>query len=401
MCVSGIQLLLDKYIRNQCDPYEASQVLAWLETTEYNIEHEQLLCQILSEGETTNDAITPALIVNLQQILEQTLNVIQTTVPEKKPLIKMTWLRSVAAIVLFLFVGTLAYSLTQEKKSIDKATLISTKSKKDILPGGNKAILELADGTRLLLDETINGEMVNEDNTRLIKFNGLLTYEKTGKATGERYNTISTPRGGQYQLILSDGSRVWLNAASSLHFPVSFSGNERKVELQGEGYFEVAKDPSRPFKVEVYYPSGKSGTAINVLGTHFNINAYQDEESIKTTILEGAVQLSTQSMARRLNPGEQGSTNGKGALTVSNQVDLNQVIAWKNGFFNFNNTDLKMVMRQLSRWYGVEVVYEGLLPLREFGGEVQRNLNLNQVLLLLETNEVHFRIEDKRIIVAP
>jgi ferric-dicitrate binding protein FerR (iron transport regulator) len=197
-------------------------------------------------------------------------------------------------------------------------------------------------------------------------------------------------------VVLADGSKVWLNAESSITFPTAFIGKERNVEIKGEAYFEVAHNAQMPFNVKV------KNMTVQVLGTHFNVNAYDDENWIKTTLLEGSIKVSKGSDSKIIKPGEQAQTeNGDNSLIAVQAVDPDEVVAWKNGLFHFNNAGLPEVMHQLSRWYDVDVVYNGPVPKRKFGGEMQSNLKLSQVLELLEKNEVNFKIEGKKIIVMP
>jgi len=269
----------------------------------------------------------------------------------------------------------------------------------DFLPGKNTAILTLADGSTIVLDSAKNGALTSQGNTKVIKLNnGQLAYSSSGATNEVLYNTMSTPRGGQYKLVLSDGSKVWLNAASSIHYPTSFPGNERKVEITGEAYFEVAHDAKKPFKVSV------NNMEVQVLGTHFNVNAYRDERTINTTLLEGSVKVTKGSSMSILKPGQQAIIQQAGddkKITVENNIDVEAVIAWKNGYFSFTNADMTAVMRQISRWYDVDIVYEGKIPDRKFGGEISRNLNASQALKILQASKVHFRIEGKKIIVLP
>jgi ferric-dicitrate binding protein FerR (iron transport regulator) len=256
----------------------------------------------------------------------------------------------------------------------------------------------LANGKKIVLDSMSNGVVAVQSGAKILLKNDQVSYNNTREAEAVSYNTMSTPRGRQYTLVLSDGSKVWLNAASSITFPTSFMGKERNVEITGEAYFEVAHDAERPFKVKV------GDMQVQVLGTHFNVNAYEDEGDIKTTLLEGSVKVSKGNENTLIVPGEQAvilnSPSGVGGITVKKDIDLDEVVAWKNGLFNFNNADLKTVMRQLSRWYNVNIIYTGEIPNRVFGGEMQRDLHLSQVLKLLEKNNVHFKIDGKNIVVG-
>jgi ferric-dicitrate binding protein FerR (iron transport regulator) len=290
----------------------------------------------------------------------------------------------------------------------------SGKVRQDVLPGKQGAILTLADGSHIVLDSLGNGVVTTQGNQRIILSNGRILYKGINGVTPEKalYNTMSTPKGRQYQLVLPDGSKVWLNAASSITYPIAFTGNERVVTVTGEAYFEVthlsrALSPGVgagkvPFIVKINTPSG-NGEEVDVLGTHFNINAYDDESAIKTTLLEGSVRMTKGSNSLLIRPGQQAVflNHSSGEKGIVSEVDVDQVMAWKEGLFNFEGADLKTVLRQLGRWYDVEIVFEGNIPQRKFGGEIPMNLNLSQVLQLLEKIEVKYRIEGKKLVVTP
>ncbi|HEU4470758.1 MAG TPA: FecR domain-containing protein [Flavisolibacter sp.] len=315
---------------------------------------------------------------------------------EYKPPAKVRALRPLrragiaAAVLLLLSIGAYLAFFQKPSGRTLADTPVAIPLQNDVAPGKDGAILTLADGKTILLENASNGKLTED----AIKSGNQLSYQNTSSKEVE-YNTMSTPRGRQYSLVLADGTRVWLNAGSSIHFPTAFVEKERRVEITGEAYFEVARDASKPFHVAV------NGMDVRVLGTHFNINAYSDEESIKTTLLEGSVQVSNGARQVVIKPGEQASFSGgnSGLVNVRSGVDIDAVIAWKNGFFSFNNSDLPTVMRQIARWFDVEVVYEGTVPTRRFGGEISRNLNASQVLKILEESKVRFRIEGRRIIV--
>ncbi len=264
------------------------------------------------------------------------------------------------------------------------------------MPGGNKAILTLADGTKVELDTASNGTVTKQGNITVIKLDGQLAYNVEGNLAREAvYNTITTPKGGQYRLLLADGSKVWLNAASSLRFPTTFTSKERRVELTGEGYFEVAHNTEKPFYVSVREMD------VKVLGTHFNINSYQDDEVIRTTLLEGSVFVSSKKIKRAavLKPGQQALLNGV-QLDVKKDIDTEVIMAWKNGKFNFDGDNIQTVMRQLEKWYDVQVEYRGDITTEEFVGVISRNVNLSEILNMLEkTNAVDFELKGKKIIV--
>ncbi|WP_341835316.1 FecR domain-containing protein [Chitinophaga pollutisoli] len=265
-----------------------------------------------------------------------------------------------------------------------------------VVPGGNKAVLYLAGGQTITLDTAGNGAIASQGNVQVIKLDsGQLAYQGGGQAGEVTYNTLATPRGGQFRIILPDGSSVWLNAASTLRFPTAFTGGERVVELKGEAYFEIAKNAKMPFRVKVREMS------VQVLGTHFNVMAYDDESSIRTTLLEGAVKVNQGAHTLEMRPGQQVSAHPAGNMSIQDGVDVEEVVAWKNGYFHFNHESLQGVMRQIGRWYDAEISYEGEIPDREFGGKIARGSSVKDVLKILELSNVRYRIEGKKIIVTP
>lgn len=271
--------------------------------------------------------------------------------------------------------------------------------KQDLAPGGNRAILTLADGTQIPLDSAGTGNLAQQGNMRIIKLDsGQLAYRPAGgdATTAVLYNTISTPRGGQFRITLPDGSQVWLNASSSLRYPTVFAGHERRVELSGEAYFEVAKKAGMPFRI------GSNAMEVEVLGTHFNMMTYDDEEVLKTTLLEGAVKVTRDGRSRQLLPGQQARVHrSDGSMDVLKDANTEEAVAWKNGFIQFEGQDIKAAMRMLARWYNVDVEYRAAVP-AHFRGIIPRNVPVSQVLKMMElTGEVHFSIEGNKIIVSP
>ncbi|MDB5231565.1 MAG: hypothetical protein JWN76_2370 [Chitinophagaceae bacterium] len=267
----------------------------------------------------------------------------------------------------------------------------------DIAPGGDKAILTLADGSKIILDSAANGNITQQGGTKVIKTGGELAYSAEEKTTEVLYNTIATPTGGQYRLLLADGSKVWLNAVSSIRFPTAFTGSERKVEISGEAYFEIAHDASKPFTVSV------NGTEVQVLGTHFNINAYTDEELMRTTLLEGKIKIKKGDKSELLNPGQQAVTDNKtAAIKIISDADVDDAVAWKDGLFNFEHSDLNQILREFARWYGVQVEMEENMSGKTFFGIVSRNSSLASVLKALKNggpNDINYKLEGKRLIV--
>ncbi|HEX6431712.1 MAG TPA: FecR family protein [Niastella sp.] len=326
------------------------------------------------------------------------------------PIIKRTWFRIAMAAAIVVMVGIPVYYYiirTPAPKELVQTKKQPAPPPHDALPGGNKALLTLADGSVIDLDKATIGTIATEGKTVVSKKeDGRLEYLSAHSPLTidhSPYNILSTPTGGQYHLELPDGSKVWLNAESSIRYPTVFNGNERQVELTGEAYFEIKKNQDKPFRVHFTSPSkdgvGRKGT-IEVLGTHFNVNAYHDEATIRTTLLEGKVKTSMMNgQWSILKPGQQAVIHHS-QLTI-HDVDTEEAIAWKNGLFYFDNVDIQSIMRQLSRWYKVQVVFKGKIPARRFAGQVSRNANLSQVLKILELSKVHFTVEGDVVTVLP
>ncbi|MEO7982711.1 MAG: FecR domain-containing protein [Bacteroidota bacterium] len=396
--------LFQKYLENQCTPEEAETVLAWLESEEYSQEQKELISGLLSGNPEVGKSITEALQQRLQKSFKNTLQKIEEKENTGGKLKKFVWLWYAAAAVLLILVGSGTYWLLQLKVPAKNTAMATYKEKtneikKDLAPGSNKAVLTLADGSTIVLDDAENGILTQQGNTKVVKVNGKLAYDPANTKNSEiLYNTISTPRGGQYQIELPDGSQVWLNSLSSLHFPAAFAGKERRVEITGEAYFEVAKNAAMPFKVAIVTPTGDVGE-IEVLGTHFNVMAYNDEAEVKATLLKGSIKINQDRKTVVIKPGQQARLQHQ-SIQVTDDVDIEEVMAWKNGYFQFNAASLQQVMRQIARWYDVEISYEGKVPERRFGGKISRDNNASEVLRVLELSKVKFRIEDKKIIVT-
>jgi ferric-dicitrate binding protein FerR (iron transport regulator) len=357
-----------------------------------------------------NDAAVDVRLTSMQnedQIAERIklrlLSTVQNSTVAKAERPHRIWWRIPAAAAVFLLIASSIFFIfnpKNKKQELAKTELNRPTPVNDIAPGGNKAVLTLADGSSIVLDSAANGTLTQQGNIKVQKLdNGQLAYTVNGKQVTENdeafYNTISTPRGGQYQVTLADGTQVWLNAASSIRFPVVFTGAERKVEITGEVYFEVSKNAAIPFKVKT------AASEVVVLGTHFIVNAYDDEAAVKTTLLEGSVKIIAAGQPiKYLQPGQQSAINKQGTITVLNNADIEEALAWKNGRFQFNSADLKSILRQISRWYDVDVVYKGNVNLH-FTGQLTRNDNVSKVFEeLVLTGEVHFKIEGKKIIVT-
>jgi transmembrane sensor len=310
-----------------------------------------------------------------------------------KPKIPRFFSYAAAAAVLFLILlGFYRFAGAPEKK-VEQAGNAKVQQPVDIPAGKDYAVLTLADGSTIVLDTAVSGALAQQGGTKLINQDGQLTYALQGPATEVFYNTVSTPRGGQYHLVLPDGSKVWLNSASSLRFPTAFAGDERRVELTGEGYFEVAHDVSKPFRVQ------KGNNTVEVLGTHFNINAYEDESSMRVTLLEGKVKVQSGKQSLLITPGTQALIPVSGDIMLNPDVNLSEVMAWKDGFFKFNNTDIQTMLRQAARWYDIEISYPEGVPADKFTGSLPRKVSLLEFLKILEYSDVKAGLTGRTVIV--
>jgi len=322
---------------------------------------------------------------------------------------RFLWLKYTAVASIFLVsISVVYFYFVNSRSNEEEQRLVQSTSKEhknDILPGGDKAILTLANGTRVILDKADDGQIAKQGNINIEKIkDGHLTYQRLNNEHLKidrrdpveliAYNTVSTPRAGQYQIILADGTKVWLNSFSSITFPTSFVGKERKVKITGEVYIEVVKDDTLPFIVEA------KGQQIEVLGTSFNINAYEDERTVNTTLVSGRIKVITGVNSKILNPGQQAEVIDN-QIKVRPVIDISAVVAWKNGYFDFNNADLPTLMRQLSRWYDINPIYVGDVGSHEFVGNIKRANNLSNVLKILKLSGVQFRIEGQNLLINP
>jgi len=399
-----VEILFEKFIKNECSVEEAQQIIELLaDENENSAYSDMMLAQLAKKVE--NKEISAELNTKLDRILQQIIDSDPPVVNiENKPFLNLRSLYKItaAAVILIVFSFGLINYLNHKHKFA-----LANNSKKDIAPGGNKAVLILANGAKVTLDNAANGKIAQQAGVVITKTkSGQILYTVSASKADAAdnviaYNTIETPRGGQYQVDLPDGTKVWLNAASSLRYPTRFAGNERKVELHGEGYFEVVKNNKMPFRVETL------GQVVEDLGTHFNVEDYADDPASKTTLLEGKVKISKAANGKILatdtykilKPGEQAIVNGN--IKIKN-VDVDEVVAWKEGVFEFDNEDIGSIMRKVSRWYNVDVEYKGTPTNDGFGGEVSRSKNISAVLHILETTgAVHFKIEGRRIMVLP
>lgn len=407
-----IRYLFGQYLQKSCSEEELKELFACIARPENRLVLEELM-------DTEYERVQPVIgEADWEHMFEQVVQPKEANLVYVNNVKRLRWMQVAAAAIVVLAIGVAGYWFINRnaRNEVAKHDQPVKRTAADILPGSNKAVLTLADGSVITLDSAANGQLAQQGNSQILKTkNGELVYEKTAQDPATplstdnsplTYNMLVIPRGGQYQLTLPDGSKVWLNAASSIRYPVTFVGNERRVELTGEAYFEVAKDGRKPFHVVT--PTQD----VEVLGTHFNVNAYSNEPSTKTTLLEGAVKV-TPAIGNRqsaknaersvvLKPGEQSELSGASSpLAINYSPDLEQTMAWKNGFILFNKADIKSIMRQVERWYNVDVVFEGDIPQRTFTGGIARSARLSELLRLFEVSKVKFRIEDKKLIVTP
>jgi transmembrane sensor len=296
------------------------------------------------------------------------------------------------AAAIFLFIGITVYILSNSKHTSSTAIV------QRILPGGNKAVLTLANGKKIVLNEGGDGQIASEAGVTVTKIKGLLVYtiskNKNESNNENAYNTIETHSGGKFRVVLADGTNVWLNAQSSIRYPLTFNSYKREVVLNGEGYFEVAHRNTQPFFVVTH------DHTVKVLGTHFNVNTYADEPVSKTTLMQGSIQINTSYGIQLLKPGQQAVIWSNGVSL--GKADLDEAMAWKNGDFTFDGEKLDVIMRKISRWYNVDVVYQNNARNVKFSGSISMSKDITDVLKVLEvTDAVHFKVTGRRVTVMP
>ncbi|MBX3252753.1 MAG: FecR family protein [Chitinophagaceae bacterium] len=386
-----IRLLFKKYLANECSAPEAAELIDIIQSGENKELIESLISQHFGNY-AADELLYKAASEQLFKKLDlSTGNGAILIEPRRKPI----YLKIAAAIVVMLAAYTAFYFL--KPASASRSTVI-TAPQDDVLPGGNKATLVLSDGQQVELNNLQVGGIA-EDKGVVIKkpADGQLAYYTSHNSKPSGLNTVKTPKGGQYQVILPDGSKVWLNAASSITYPAVFNALERRVTLTGEGYFEIVAMMKNNKKVPFIVESGKQ--KIEVLGTRFNVNAYDDETGIKTTLIEGKVKVVTENETVILKPSQEFNLRSEGISTK--KVDVEPVIDWKNGDFIFADEDIKSIMRKIGRWYNVELVYESEIPNENLSGQISRSRNLSEVLRMLElSGDTKFRIENSTIYIS-
>ncbi|MRG45739.1 DUF4974 domain-containing protein [Chitinophaga sp. SYP-B3965] len=371
-----LRSLFRKYMEKDCSEEELRLLMSYSEEEAFLPVWQEMMEEIKEER--------PA--EELYGLYKPAIDKVYAQIVKPKPKIIRYWWAAAASLLLLFSAG--AYLWIQQPA---KQVLV----KQDVQPGTNKAMLTLADGTVIPLDSTGN-QVLQQGTAAIRKQGGQLIYDVQETTTEITYNTLNTPRGGQFRITLPDGTNVWLNAASSLRYPTAFIGKERAVEITGEAYFEVAKNAAMPFRLKV---AGQMD--IEVLGTSFNVTAYKDEPSIKTKLIEGAIRMRAKDQSLVLSPGQQAELTSTGLLRMLNDNKPIQTTA-KDGFFTFNQADLPTVMRQLARWYDLEIIYEEGIPEAEFTGDIDKSLTLDQVLKGLSRNRIHYKIEEgRKLIILP
>lgn len=380
--------LLQLYLENKCTPIQLQELFTLLNKDQSN----RMLLEImqaefstsladLNEGANKNEKAEASIIVTAKVL----------------PLYKRKWIQ-VAAAIIFILAGTVLYYKIGDKENTANQLSENSSPIQAILPGEDKAVLILGNGEKIILDSSLRGTIALQGNAVISKNKtGQIIYDASGAINNNDdvvYNTVKTPKGGFFKVVLPDGSEVWLNASSSIYFPTRFTGNERKVTISGEAYFEVVKNQAKPFKVSFY------DETIEVLGTHFNVMAYDDEPNIQTTLLEGAIKISNGKGTVFVKPGQQAISEKNKKIELINGVNTDHIVAWKNGLFDFDNDSLPFIMRQLSRWYNVDILYQEKYSNGHYVGSIRKQSNIREVLKMLElAGDVQFSIVGNKILV--
>ena len=390
--------LLEKIKAREASDAELAQLLEWIESDKDDAITRQILSFHSAEPlpvpeklEPYDEAYWQQVLANVREWPPADLNIepaVSATVQKMNTLRNWGW----AAAVIIIITGAglwIGFNNKERKEQI-------VKQERVIAPGKSGAILTLANGSGLILDSMENGLIASQDGARVLLKDGDLAYETNKVASHSLYNTVSTPKGRHFHLTLPDGSGVWLNAASSIRFQTTFPGNERRVEITGEVYFEVVKNTRKPFIAVL-----QDKTAIEVLGTHFNVNAYRNEDASSVTLLEGKVTVSKGDKASVLTPGQQAivSYEASDEIKLNREIDAEKVMAWKNGFFNFDGMKLREAMKQIERWYDINIIYEkGVTDVTLFG-ELTRNISLQDLLKALGYTGIKAKIEGNNLLI--
>ncbi|WP_029274598.1 FecR family protein [Pedobacter borealis] len=379
--MQDFKLLYEKYLEGKSSPEEIEQLMKHFEVSDTAVLAEMIDETLDTKLTTGNDKS------EIETLLARNHISVMKAV-RKKGMSVSLYIKILAAAIVTLVIGYIFLVLTGTLRPVTRPSGYGKTI--EVLPGGNRATLTLSDGRTINLTDATNGKLVTDQGAAIEKTaDGQIIYTPTDmQPLSSLYNKVSTPRGGQYAVLLPDGSKVWLNAGSSLRYPVSFYGlKERRIELEGEAYFVVAKDKFHPFIV-----STKKQT-VTVLGTHFNINGYSDEPYLVTTLEEGKVKVESGGVSLNISPGEKTVLSSEGNMEVQH-ADLESALAWKNGKIYFKDADIKSIMRQVSRWYNIDVEFEGKLSAKLYSGGIYRDAKLSNLLEILEENKIHFELTE-------
>ncbi|MFN0290090.1 FecR family protein [Pedobacter helvus] len=388
-----VEYLLHAYIHNVADERELEEITELIKHPEGIAELKKFM-----DHYWPNQTVERYPEVDAGRVLEQIISHQDFKAGKRGKIFKLLPNLLRYAAILFVLAGLLfwIYSLNNKITSVDGVKLAQN-SHTNIQSATQKAILTLSDGSKIDLNEKAVGTIATEGQLPVQQRSGQLIYQ--GSISEQSHfvvNTLTTPKGGYYQLMLNDGTKIWLNAASSISYPVAFSGGDRRVKISGEAYLEVAKNPKQPFYVET------DGCQIRVLGTSFNVSAYNDDILVTTTLVEGAVNVKSGNSSGVLKPNQQSIVNKSSNELVVKTVDTEKALAWKNGYFMFDNEDIRSVMKSIERWYDIEVSYSGNLTGKTFGGTISRSDDVRNLLKNIELTEtVHFKIEGRRVTVMP
>jgi ferric-dicitrate binding protein FerR (iron transport regulator) len=384
--------LLNQYISDELSPAEKAELQQMMQQPEYAETLDAFVREIMV-SEQFSEIDSPVVKAQLDNYLSKHIDY-------KKSIHRLSprlWLRVAAAIIVLLGTAGLFFYFNQPQRNI-AATHVS-KQQQDVLPPANdKAVITLANGKQINLNDVATGAVTSEANADIIKLaDGRIMYNVKGKSSEVALNLLTVPRGTTpVHLTLSDGSHIWVNAASSLKYPAVFTGNNRTVEIAGEAYFEIAPDKNAPFIVKKI----NTDTRVQVLGTHFNVNAYDNEKSIEVTLMEGAVNVVKGNVQMRIKPRQQAVVKDDD-IQLNNTPDLEKIMSWKNNEFIFENDDIESIMRQLERWYDIEAIIKEPSD-RRYIGRINRNVPLSQVLDMFEKlGYINFEINDKKVTVIP
>lgn len=380
-----LRLLAKKYIAGTASAEETALLHQWYDSINPGNIETVLVDDAVSKQEISNEILN-----SIQQRINQESNQII-----RLPRRTIQWKHIAAAAVFIIVAGIAIWYVIPRPVKKEQLVQVKQSAKEVPAPQAARAVITLANGEKLYLDSLSDGPIAMEGNTRLMKKDDGIVYESSSPTKEEQYNVLTVPRASRVvSLTLSDGTKVWLNAESSLRYPVAFTGSERNVEITGEAYFEVSKDPQRQFNVS------SRGLTTAVLGTSFNVNTYADEPSMKVTLLEGSVQVNYRSNEKvMLKPGEQASVNNSSKLHVMTDIDTDAVIAWKNEHFTMKGMDMDALARQMARWYDVQVVFESQVPDKQFGGAISRNVSLGTMLKVLQESGIQCRMEQRKVVI--